>query len=167
MPHKTASTAKPAGKYLTFKLADEEYGLTIHKVREIIGFARITRAPHVPDLFRGVVNLRGKVVPVIDLRVRFGLPLLEDTTQSCIIVVEVAHESRTVLIGVLVDSVAEVRAISSANIEPVPSFGMNVDTGFILGMGKSQDRVILLLDIDRVVSSEELMTLESTAAGQD
>lgn len=153
-----------AGKYLTFKLSNEEYGLQILKVKEIIGLTRITRVPRTPDFIRGVINLRGKVIPVMDLRLRFGMECTEDTAESCIIVVEVSHEGRALLIGAFVDSVSEVRDISDANIEQTPSFGTDVDTGFILGMGKSQEKVIILLDIDRVISFDELNQIESTLA---
>jgi purine-binding chemotaxis protein CheW len=161
-----AMTTELAGKYLTFKLADEEYGLQILKVKEIIGLARITRVPRTPEFIRGVINLRGKVIPVMDLRSRFGMSRAEDTAETCIIVVEVSHQNRALLIGVLVDSVSEVRDISQSNIEQTPEFGTEVDTGFILGMGKSQEKVIILLDIDRVISFEELAQIESSVTSE-
>ncbi len=162
-----AMATQLAGKYLTFKLAEEEYGLQILKVKEIIGLTRITRVPRTPDFIRGVINLRGKVIPVMDLRMRFGMERAEDTAETCIIVVEVMHQDRSLLIGTLVDSVSEVRDIAQSNIEETPEFGTDVDTAFILGMGKSQEKVIILLDIDRVISFEELAQIESSVAKEE
>ncbi|MCE5271973.1 chemotaxis protein CheW [bacterium] len=162
-----AMATQLAGKYLTFKLAEEEYGLQILKVKEIIGLTRITRVPRTPGFIRGVINLRGKVIPVMDLRTRFGMSQVDDTAETCIIVVEVMHQDRSLLIGGLVDSVSEVRDIAQSNIEETPEFGTDVDTGFILGMGKSQEKVIILLDIDRVISFEELAQIESSVAQEE
>jgi purine-binding chemotaxis protein CheW len=135
-------------------------------VKEIIGLTRITRVPRTPQFIRGVINLRGKVIPVMDLRLRFGIDQAEDTAETCIIVVEVSFQNRALLIGVLVDSVSEVRDITQSNIEETPEFGTNVDTSFILGMGKSQEKVIILLDIDRVISFEELAQIESSVTAE-
>lgn len=145
-------------KYLTFSLADEEYGLDILKVREIIGVMDITRVPQTPDFVRGVLNLRGRVIPVIDLRSKFGLAPTEYTEQTCIIVVDVGE-----LMGVIVDTVQEVHNIPPAEIEEPPRLGASVDTTFILGMGKVHGSVKILLDIDRVLTSEELVQLETVA----
>jgi purine-binding chemotaxis protein CheW len=145
-----------AGKYMTFKLAQEEYGLEILKVREIIGLMEITRVPRTREFLRGVINLRGKVIPVVDLRLKFGMPRTEATDQTVIIVVQCAIESKDITMGILVDQVLEVLSIDAAQIEPPPSFGTGaIDTQFLLGVGKSEKRVIFLLDIGRVLSSDE------------
>jgi purine-binding chemotaxis protein CheW len=145
-------------KYLTFSLADEDYGLEILTVREIIGIMDITRVPQTPDYVRGVVNLRGKVIPVVDLRSKFGLPVVEYNAQTCIIVVDIG-----VPMGVIVDTVQEVHNIPASEIEKPPQLGASVDTTFILGMGKANGHVKILLDIDRVLTSEELVELEAIA----
>jgi purine-binding chemotaxis protein CheW len=147
------------GKYLTFKLADEEYGVEILKVREINGLMDITAVPQMPYHMKGVINLRGKVIPVVDLRLKFGLPEIPHTEQTCIIVVNVGRE-----IGVIVDTVSEVLDITSENIEPPPAIGGCVDTTFILGMGKVGDSVKILLEIDRVLNADQLGELAAAAA---
>ncbi|MFP4163679.1 MAG: chemotaxis protein CheW [Chitinispirillaceae bacterium] len=153
-----------AGKYLTFKLADEGYGLEILKVQEIIGMMSITRMPRTPDFVRGVINLRGKVIPVIDLRLKFGFEAKEDTDRTCIIVVQVESTSdHSVIMGIIVDEVSEVLDIQAEQIEPAPSFGSSVDTDFILGMGKASQKVIMLLDVDKVMSKNEIDTLKSAS----
>jgi purine-binding chemotaxis protein CheW len=153
--------AQRAGKFLTFKLAREEYGLEILKVKEIFGLMSITKVPRTPDYILGVINLRGKVIPVIDLRSRFSMDRIESTNETCIIVVDVKRDNQSVLMGILVDGVSEVLDISADEIEDTPSFGGNVDTEFILGMGKAKDRVIMLLDIDKVMTSEDLKAAEA------
>ncbi len=140
------------GKYLTFVLCDEEYGLGILKVREIIGIQDITPVPQTPDFVEGVINLRGKVIPVVDLRLKFGMPKTDYTKETCIIVVDVD----SLLMGTIVDTVSEVLDIKEGEIEPPPSFGQKVDVGFILGIGKVNEKVIILLDVDKVLSLEEL-----------
>jgi len=145
-----------AGKYLTFTLGSEEYGLEILKVREIIGYMEITAVPQTPHYVKGVVNLRGQVIPVIDLRSKFGMDTIEITEESCIIVVEVSQNDRKFSTGVVVDKVQEVLDIDGGNIEDSPQFGSSVDTDFILGMGKIGDSVKLLLDIDKVLAGEDL-----------
>ncbi|MDR2577669.1 MAG: chemotaxis protein CheW [Chitinispirillales bacterium] len=145
-----------AGKYLTFKLADEEYGLEILKVREIIGVLPITAVPRMPTFVRGVINLRGKVIPVIDLRSKFELDATSDTDQTCIIVVDVQSRSGSILVGILVDSVSEVLDIRGEDIEDAPAFGASVDTAFILGMAKAKGSVKILLNIEMVLSPAEL-----------
>ena len=138
------------GKYLTFGLANEEYGLEILKVREIIGMMEITAVPRTPDFIKGVINLRGKVIPVIDLRLKFGLPSTGVTEETCIIVVDV----HSVEMGIIVDKVSEVLDIDSNDIELAPSFGVAVETNFILGMGKTNGLVTILLDIHKVLYGE-------------
>jgi purine-binding chemotaxis protein CheW len=145
-----------AGKYLTFKLAAEEYGLEILKVQEIIKMMDITKLPRTPGFVRGVVNLRGKVIPVIDLRLKFGMELLETTIKTCIIVVQVRREQAIVTMGIIVDEVSEVLDISGVDIEPAPSFGTNVEIRFILGMAKTKGSVKILLDINKVLSDEDV-----------
>jgi purine-binding chemotaxis protein CheW len=136
-----------AGKYLTFVLAHEEYGLEILKVREIIGLMDVTRVPGMPDHVLGVINLRGKVIPVVDLRLKFGMPNTDHTSETCIIVVSVNNQ----LMGVLVDRVSEVMDIRGEEIEDAPDVGTAVETNFILGMAKAKGHVKILLDIDRVM----------------
>lgn len=148
-----------AGKYLTFRLAAEEYGLEILKVREIIGLMNITQVPRTPDYIRGVINLRGKVIPVLDLRNKFGMGITEDTEETCIIVVEVNLENESVMMGTVVDAVSEVLDIQESEIENAPAFGIDVDTKFILGIGKVKDEVKILLDIDEVLTSQDLTML--------
>jgi purine-binding chemotaxis protein CheW len=149
-----------AGKYMTFKLAAEEYGLEILKVRDVIGLMEITRVPKTMDFIRGVINLRGKVIPVVDLRLKFGMDATALTEQTVIIVVQFASGEREMTMGILVDEVQEVLDIAAEGIEPPPDFGaVSIDTDFILGVGKSEKRVIFLLDIGRVLSSAEVRQL--------
>jgi purine-binding chemotaxis protein CheW len=153
---------KLAGKYLTFRLTEEEYGLEILKVQEIIQMQSVTRVPRTPDYVRGVINLRGKVIPVVDLRAKFGFENCADTERTCIIVVQVAHASATIVMGVIIDEVKEVLDIHADNIEETPSFGATIDTDFILGMGKIGQSVKILLDIDKVLSAEEIAALQTS-----
>ena len=148
------------GKYLTFTLANEDYGLEILKVREIIGMMDITAIPQTPAYVKGVINLRGKVIPVIDLRLKFGLPPMEYGERTCIIVVEVKTQD-AMQMGVVVDTVSEVMNINGGDIEPAPSFGTRVDTKYILGIAKARGTIKILLDIDQVLSPKELAGLES------
>jgi len=160
-PHEEAdlelsSAAQLAGKYMTFKLAKEEYGLEILKVREIIGLMEITRIPRTDEFIRGLINLRGKVIPVIDLRLKFEMERAEASDQTVIIVVQYPFKSREVNMGILVDEVVEVLDLQAAQIASPPTFsGTSTDTAFILGVGKSGKRVIFLLDIARVLTSDE------------
>lgn len=150
------------GKYLTFSLAGEEYGIGILKVKEIIGMMPVTIVPQTPDYIRGVVNLRGKVIPVIDLRVKFMVSATDYTERTCIIVVEVAAAAgRTIMMGIVVDSVSEVLNIRGTDIEETPAFGTKLNTDFILGMAKINGGVKILLDIDRVLSVEEIKTVDA------
>jgi purine-binding chemotaxis protein CheW len=151
------------GKYLTFVLAGEEYGIGILKVKEIIGVMAITTVPQTPAYMKGVINLRGKVIPIVDLRVKFGMEALDYTEKTCIIVVEITSNSQKVMIGILVDSVSEVLNIKGGDIEDTPNFGSRLNTNYILGMAKTGGRVKILLEIDRVLSSEEMIVLEKAA----
>jgi purine-binding chemotaxis protein CheW len=151
------------GKYLTFTLAEEEYGIGILKIKEIIGMMPITTVPQTPNFVKGVINLRGKVIPVIDLRIRFGMESVDYTERTCIIVVEIDEISGTVQIGIVVDAVSEVLNITGKDIEDTPTFGSKLDTTYILGMAKMEGGVKILLDIDRVVNSNEISDLEKAA----
>jgi purine-binding chemotaxis protein CheW len=139
-----------AGKYLTFELAGELYGLEILRVQEIIGVMSITRVPKSPDFIRGVLDLRGKVIPVVDLRMKFGLSRCADTERTCIVIMQVRATNLTV--GIVVDEVREVVEIAAGQIEPAPSFGAAAETDFITGIGKVSQKVVMLLDLDRALS---------------
>lgn len=152
------------GQYLTFRLAEETYGIEILKVQEIIGMMKVTQVPKTPDFVRGVVNLRGKVIPVMDLRLRFGLESQEDTTRTCIIVVHLSLNDQTYTVGLIVDEVSEVLQVVDDQIQPPPSFGASVDTDFIMGMGKVADKVVMLLDVDCVLSKSEFAMLQQPAS---
>ncbi len=151
------------GKYLTFSLAKEEYGISILKIREIIGMMDITGVPQTPAFVKGVINLRGKVIPVIDLRVRFKIEAMDYTDRTCIIVVEIEGGAEIIQIGIVVDSVSEVLNIKGEDIEQTPTFGVKLNTDYILGMAKLEGRVKILLDIDQVLSLEEISILENAA----
>lgn len=148
------------GKYLTFTLAGEEYGIGILKVREIVGMMNITRIPQTPPYVKGVVNLRGKVIPVVDLRLKFGIEAMDYTDRTCIIVVEIVGTAKDIPMGVVVDAVSEVINIRQSDIEETPNFGTRIDTDYILGMAKTNGGVKILLDIDRVLSVAEVTALE-------
>ena len=150
-----------AGLHLTFKLGEETYGIEILKVQEIIGIMAITHVPRTPDFVRGVLNLRGKVIAVIDLRLKFAMAPQEDTERTCVVVVQVLNADQVVTMGIIVDEVSEVLEVSAAQIEPPPSFGAAVDTDFILGMGKVGDRLVILLDVQRVLGNDEILMLDS------
>jgi purine-binding chemotaxis protein CheW len=156
-----AMTVK-TGKYLTFSLEDEEYGIGILKVKEIIGMMAITSVPRTPAYVKGVINLRGKVIPVIDLRSKFDMETIDYNERTCIIVVEIDSKSSTVLIGIVVDAVSEVLNIKEDEIEETPIFGTKLDTEYILGMAKMEGGVKILLNIDKVLSTEEIADLEKT-----
>jgi len=158
----TTSTSR-AGKYLTFSLASETYGIPILKVKEIIGMLPITSVPRVPNFVKGVINLRGKVLPVIDLRLKFGLEEIDYTERTCIIVVEIASDSGTLPTGAIVDAVSEVIAISDDDIEDRPEFGTTLETDFISGMAKKDGHIKILLDIDSVVLPAEMVAPASAA----
>ncbi len=153
--------ASKAGKYLTFQLGREVFGLAILKVQEIIGIMPVTRVPRTPDFVRGVINLRGKVIPVIDLRRKFDLKDREDTDRTCIIVVQLEGIAGRIIMGLLVDEVSEVLDIGADKIENTPEFGSQVQTDFIMGMGKVGTKVIMLLDVDKVLSTGELLKVEN------
>jgi len=149
-----------AGKYLTFSLGDEDYGLGILKVREIIGVMEITAVPHTPNYIKGVINLRGRVIPVLDLRLKFGMEAAEYNERTCIVVVEVQGGNGPVQVGMVVDSVSEVLNVAAAEIEPPPALGIATDMANILGMAKVKGEVKILLDIDQVVGEGLLNRFE-------
>jgi len=143
-------------QYLTFKLGEEVFALEVANVREILEFTTVTKVPQTPEFMRGVINLRGSVVPVMDMRLKFGMPIIEKTVNTCIIVVEVSFDGETTVLGALVDSVQEVFELEAGQIEPPPRFGAKLRTEFIKGMGKRDGQFIIILDIDKVFSAEEL-----------
>ncbi len=148
-------------QYLTFKLDKEVFAINISNIREVLEFNTITRVPRTPDFMCGVMNLRGSVVPVIDLRIKFGIETAERTVDTCIIIIEITLEGEMTLIGALVDSVQEVSEFESSQIEPAPRIGARLNTEFIDGMGKRDNEFIMILDMDRVFSSEELSALQN------
>ncbi len=158
--------AKP-GKYLTFHLGREVFGIGILKVQEIIGMMAVTRVPKTPEFVRGVVNLRGKVIPVIDLRLKFALDPKADTERTCIIVAQLALPTASVTMGLIVDEVSEVLNVLGEQIEAPPVFGARAETDFILGMGKVGQKVLMLLDVDKVLASEDLVVLASVKNATD
>ncbi len=151
------------GKYLTFSMANEEYGIGILKIKEIIGMMPITTVPQTPEFVKGVINLRGKVIPVVDLRMRFGMEAIDYTDRTCIIVVEIDGSAVTVQIGIVVDAVSEVLNIKAEEIEDTPTFGTKLNTDYILGMAKMEGGVKILLEIDKVLSSDDISLLERAA----
>lgn len=151
------------GKYLTFSLDEEEYGIGILKIKEIIGMMPITGVPQTPGFVKGVVNLRGKVIPVVDLRLRFGIDAMAYNERTCIIVVEIGVRGMHVVIGIVVDSVSEVLNIKEEDIEDTPTFGTELNTKYILGMAKMEGAVKILLDIDEVLCADDLESLAKAA----
>ena len=149
------------GKYLTYRLGDEQYGIDIGKVQEIIGLMPMTRVPRTPNCMRGVINLRGKVIPVVDLRMKFNLDKVEDTRETCIIVMNLFQEDHVLLtLGIVVDAVTEVADFSMDRLQPRPAFGAKVMTNLILGIGRIDERVVILLDADRLVTAEEISVVD-------
>ena len=149
-------------KYLTFLLGHEEYGVNILKVKEIIGLINITPVPETPPFVKGIINLRGKVIPVIDLRLKFQMPQRDYDERTCIVIMEIQRMGgESLLIGVIVDGVSEVLPISEEKIEPPPAIGLSLKSTYIKGMAKINDVVKILLDIDLVLSSDEVMSLVS------
>jgi purine-binding chemotaxis protein CheW len=155
------TTVIEATQYLTFKLDDEVFALDIGKVREVLDFTSITKVPKTPEFMRGVINLRGSVVPVVDLRLKFGLTKTEQTVHTCIIIVEVAVDGEATVLGALADSVQEVLDLGPDHIEPAPKIGTKLNTEFIKGMGKQNDHFIIILDIDKVFSTDELALVQA------
>lgn len=152
----SADNHNETNQYLTFMLDQEVFALGIAKVREVLDYTAITKVPKTPDFMRGVINVRGGVVPVVDLRVKFGMAPTPQTVNTCIIIVEIAMEGDVTILGVLADKVEEVLDLDPAQIEPAPRIGTRLRTDFIKGMGKREEQFIIILDIDRVFSGEEL-----------
>ena len=148
-------------QYLTFKLDDEVFAVGIDKVREVLDYTSVTKVPQTPDFMRGVINLRGSVVPVVDMRLKFGMAKTEKTVNTCIIIVEINLEGETTVLGALADSVQEVLDLEPHQIEPAPKIGTKLRTDFIRGMGKRDEQFIIILDIDKVFSGAELAAVVS------
>lgn len=153
------------GKYLTFTLGHEGYGIAIQKVKEIIGMMDITKIPKTPAFIKGVINLRGKIIPIMDLRLKFDMEEKNYTERTCIIVVDVLVGNDRRQMGVAVDAVSEVVNMQASEIEPPPEYGMHTDTEFLVGLGKVKGKVITILDIEKVLEGEELMLLNEIKQG--
>ncbi len=151
-------------QYLTFKLEDEVFALDISKVREVLDFTTVTKVPKTPDFMRGVINLRGSVVPVVDLRLKFGMSRTEKTVNTCIIITEVTVDNETTILGALADSVQEVMDLEPGQIEAAPKIGTRLNTEFIRGMGKRDNAFVIILDIDKVFSVDELALVQAKQA---
>jgi purine-binding chemotaxis protein CheW len=156
----TAKADNRAGKYLVFHLGEEEFGIQVQKVREIMGVQDITQVPQTPPHVKGVINLRGKVIPVVDLRLKFDMPAREYTHRTCIIVVQISSPRGTMLMGIVVDGVVEVLNIAGADVEDTPSFGQEVELSYVMGLAKLKGKVKILLDIDQVMTARELVRLD-------
>lgn len=153
-------------QYLTYKLGDEVFAFDISKVREVLDFTTITKVPKTPDFMQGVINLRGSVVPVIDLKLKFGMNRTERTVNTCIIITEVTVDGETTVLGALADSVQEVMELEPDHIEPAPAIGTQLNTEFIKGMGKQNDRFVMILDIDKVFSAGEIALVQEGPAAE-
>lgn len=153
-------------QYLTFKLEDEVFALDISKVREVLDFTPITKVPRTPGFMRGVINLRGSVVPVVDMKLKFGMARTEQSVNSCLIIIEVGVDGETIVLGMLADSVQEVLDLGSDHVHPSPRIGTRLNTEFIKGMGRQNDRFIIILDIDRVFSTDELAAAQGSGERQ-
>ncbi len=147
-------------QYLTFKLEEEVFALDIAKVREVLDYTVVAKVPETPDFMLGVINLRGSVVPVVDMRLKFGMSRTEQTVNTCIIIVEIAIDGETTILGALADSVQEVIELAPDQIEPPPRIGTRLNIRFIKGMGKRDDKFLIILDIDKVFSADELAATE-------
>jgi purine-binding chemotaxis protein CheW len=156
-----ASVAETS-QYLTFKLSDEIFALDISKVREVLDYTTITKVPQTPEFMRGVINLRGSVVPVVDMRLKFGMSKTDKSVNTCIIIVEINVDRETTILGCLADSVQEVMDLEPNQIEPAPKIGTRLKTDFIKGMGKRKENFVIILDIDRVFTSDEISQVQST-----
>lgn len=167
-PAEANASVAEAAKFLTFSLAEENYAIDIARVEEIVGLMPVTRIPRLPSFIAGVVNLRGRVIPVVDLRRAFGMAASATTERNCIIVVSVVRDNgQTAVMGCIVDEVSDVASIVDDHIEETPDFGTEIDTSFIKGVARLEDRVVLLLDIDRVLSSKEFELVERAAVSSE
>jgi purine-binding chemotaxis protein CheW len=158
----SVSTITATTQYLTFKLEDEVFALDITQVREVLDYTTVTKVPRTPEFMSGVINLRGSVVPVVDMRLKFGMSKTEKTVNTCIIIVEIDVEGERIVLGALADSVQEVIELGPESIEPPPRLGARLKTEFIMGMGKRDDHFIIILDIDKVFSTDELTLVMKT-----
>jgi purine-binding chemotaxis protein CheW len=165
-PHLVGQTSARAGKYLIFSLAGEEFGAEVLKIKEIMGLQNITAVPNTASCVRGVINLRGQVIPVLDLRIKFNLPAVEYTQRTCIVVVDTQVAGRSVLMGAIVDGVAEVLTLTPEDIVDTPDFGHGADSPYLLGMAKVKGKVKILVDIQQVLSSSDAIELERALAAQ-
>jgi purine-binding chemotaxis protein CheW len=156
-----------AAQYLTFKLSQEVFAVEVAKVREILEYITITRVPKTPEFMRGVINVRGSVVPVLDLRLKFGMSATERTVNTCIVVLEIDFEGETTILGALADSVQEVIELEPEQIEPAPRMGTQLKTEFIKGIGKRDNEFIMILDIDKVFSVEDLEKVTSSGVNME
>ena len=148
-------------QYLAFRLGEEVFAFDISKVREVLEFSSITKVPQTPEMMKGVINLRGAVVPVIDMRIKFGMSETETTVNTVIIITEIELENESIMLGALVDSVQEVIDLDSEHIEPAPKIGTRLNTDFIKGMGKHNDQFLIILDIEKIFSTEELEIVQN------
>ncbi|HUJ16827.1 MAG TPA: chemotaxis protein CheW [Nitrospirota bacterium] len=153
-------------QYLTFKLDDEIFALDISKVREVLDYTTVTKVPNTPAFMRGVINVRGSVIPVVDVKLKFGMAITEKSVNTCIIILEVVVDGETLVVGALADSVEEVIDLDSGHIEPAPRIGTRLRTDFIKGMGKQNERFIILLDMDKVFSSDELAQVRTDSPAE-
>lgn len=154
-----------ARQYLTFMLENEVFAMDIDKVREVLDFTTVTKVPQTPEFMRGVINLRGNVVPVADMRLKFGMPMTEKTVNTCVIITEVALDGETTILGAMADSVQEVLDLEPEQIAPPPRIGTRLDTDFITGMGKHNDRFVIILDVDKVFSAVDLSLIQAGGNG--
>lgn len=161
-----ASENSSASQFLTFTLDHERYAVEIAKVREVLEFTSVNRVPRTPESLRGVINLRGNVVPVVDLRLKLGLSRTERTVDTCVVITEVVVDGEPIVLGVLADSVQEVIELDAASILPPPKLGTRVDSAFIRGMGRRDDQFLIVLDIDRVLSEEDLRAVQAVPTAE-
>ncbi|MBF0612163.1 MAG: chemotaxis protein CheW [Magnetococcales bacterium] len=160
----SVSSITTTTQYLTFMLDEEVFAVDISKVREVLELTTITKVPRTPEFMRGVINLRGSVVPVVDMRLKFGMPKTEQTINTCIIIVEIRQDDETTVMGALADSVREVMELEPGQIEPPPKIGTRLRSDFLKGMGKHDNRFLLILDIDKIFSADELSMVQQVAA---
>lgn len=149
-------------QFLTFKLMEEIFALEIGKVREVLDFAGVTKVPQTPEFMSGVINLRGNVVPVVDMRLKFGMTATEKTVNTCVIITEVNLDGENTVLGAMADSVQEVLDLEAGEIEPPPRIGSKLNTDFIMGMGKHNNKFIMILNIDKVFSTDELIGVKNS-----
>jgi len=162
----SAESVLEVAQYLTFKLDDEIFALDISKVREVLDYTTVTKVPNTPAFMRGVINVRGSVIPVVDVKLKFGMAITEKSVDTCIIILEVVVDGETLVVGALADSVEEVIDLDSGHIEPAPRIGTRLRTDFIKGMGKQNERFIILLDMDKVFSSDELAQVRTDSPAE-